>query len=45
MDGKKSIANQEPYVYRARFFGHKFDLSGLLHVGLLLGDTSLTGAA
>jgi hypothetical protein len=22
-------------VYRAQFFGHKFDLSGALHVGLL----------
>ena len=32
-------------VYRARFFGHKFDLSGVLHGGLLPGETRLTRAA
>ena len=32
-------------MYRARFFGHKFDLSGVLHVGLLPGETRLTRAA
>ena len=26
-------------MYRARFFGHKFDLSGVLHVGFLPGET------
>ena len=28
-------------VYRARFFGHKFELSDLLHAGALPGDTRL----
>jgi hypothetical protein len=32
-------------VYRARFFGHKFDLSGVLHVGFLPGETRLARAA
>ena len=32
-------------MYRARFFGHKFDLSGVLHGGLLPGETRLTRAA
>jgi adenylate cyclase len=32
-------------VYRARFFGHKFDLSGELHVGLLPDETRLARAA
>ena len=32
-------------LYRARFFGHKFDLSGVVHGGLLPGETRLTRAA
>jgi hypothetical protein len=32
-------------LYRARFFGHKFDLSGVLHVGFLPGETRLARAA
>ena len=28
-------------LYRARFFGHKFELSDLLHAGALPGDTRL----
>ena len=32
-------------VYRARFFGHKFDLSGVLHVDFLPGETRLARAA
>ena len=32
-------------VYRARFFGHKFDLSDVLHVGLLPGKTGFARAA
>jgi hypothetical protein len=32
-------------VYRARFFGHKFDLSGVLHGGFLPGETRLARAA
>jgi hypothetical protein len=32
-------------VYRARFFGHNFDLSGVLHVGFLPGETRLARAA
>jgi hypothetical protein len=31
-------------VYRTRFFGHKFELSGLLHSGFLLGDTCVVGS-
>src|SRR6476646_2316179 len=33
------------WVYRARFFGHKFDLSGVLHVDFLPGETRLARAA
>ena len=32
-------------LYRARFFGHKFELSSFLHGVLLPGDTRLTRAA
>ena len=32
-------------LYRARFFGHKFDLSDVLHVGLLPGKTGFARAA
>jgi hypothetical protein len=32
-------------LYRARFFGHKFDLSGVLHGGFLPGETRLARAA
>ena len=32
-------------MYRARFFGHKFDLSGVLHVDFLPGETRLARAA
>jgi hypothetical protein len=35
----------EQPVYRARFFGHKFDLSGVLHVDFLPGETRLARAA
>jgi hypothetical protein len=31
-------------VYRARFFGHNFDLSGVLDVGFLPGETRLARA-
>ena len=37
--------SRELGVYRARFFGHKFDLSGVVHGGLLPGETRLTRAA
>lgn len=37
--------NQEQLLYRARFFGHKFDLSGVLHVDFLPGETRLARAA
>ena len=36
---------QRQFVYRARFFGHKFDLSGVLHVDFLPGETRLARAA
>jgi hypothetical protein len=32
-------------VYRTRFFGHKFELSGLLHAGFLPGDTCVVRTA
>jgi hypothetical protein len=32
-------------LYRARFFGHKFDLSGVLHGGFLPDETRLARAA
>jgi tripartite-type tricarboxylate transporter receptor subunit TctC len=32
-------------LYRARFFGHKFELSGLLHAGLLPSETRLARTA
>src|ERR1035437_2235242 len=32
-------------LYRTRFFGHKFDLSGLLHSGFLPGDTCVVRTA
>jgi|ERR1035437_3552860 hypothetical protein len=32
-------------VYRTRFFGHKFELSGLLHSGFLPGDTCVVRTA
>jgi hypothetical protein len=32
-------------LYRARFFGHNFDLSGVLDVGFLPGETRLARAA
>ena len=35
----------ERVLYRARFFGHKFDLSGVLHVDFLPGETRLARAA
>jgi transposase len=35
----------EAFLYRARFFGHKFDLSGVLHVDFLPGETRLARAA
>ncbi len=34
-------ATHQDTVYRARFFGHKFELSELLHAGALPGDTRL----
>ena len=42
-DDRLTLSDQS--VYRARFFGHKFDLSGVLHGGLLPGETRLTRAA
>ena len=41
----KNIPAIETFVYRARFFGHKFDLSGVLHGGFLPGETRLARAA
>ena len=32
-------------VYRTRFIGHKFELSGLLHAGLLPSEPRLARAA
>jgi hypothetical protein len=32
-------------VYRRRFFGHKFELSGLLHRGVLPSETCLARTA
>src|ERR1035437_2691754 len=32
-------------LYRTRFFGHKFELSGLLHSGFLPGDTCVVRTA
>src|ERR1035437_6533714 len=32
-------------MYRTRFFGHKFELSGLLHSGFLPGDTCVVRTA
>src|ERR1019366_5159773 len=32
-------------VYRTRFFGHKFELSGLFHSGFLPGDTCVVRTA
>jgi hypothetical protein len=32
-------------VYRTRFFGHKFELSGLLHAGVLPSEPRLARAA
>ena len=42
---KKPPAKPKLDLYRARFFGHKFDLSGVVHGGLLPGETRLTRAA
>ena len=35
----------EDMVYRTRFFGHKFELSGLLHAGLLPDGAGLARTA
>ena len=35
----------EHFVYRTRFFGHKFELSGLLHAGLLPDGAGLARTA
>ena len=43
--GQAKDAAGEAYVYRTRFFGHKFDLSGVLHVDFLPGETRLARAA
>ena len=42
---RPSILPKLATVYRARFFGHKFDLSGVLHVDFLPGETRLARAA
>ena len=42
---QRKLAAELGIVYRARFFGHKFELSGVLHDGLLPGETRLTRAA
>src|ERR1039458_7254293 len=36
---------KETVLYRTRFFGHKFELSGLLHSGFLPGDTCVVRTA
>jgi hypothetical protein len=36
---------RQHYLYRTRFFGHKFELSGLLHSGFLPGDTCVVRTA
>jgi hypothetical protein len=40
-----SVANLVENVYRTRFFGHKFELSGLLHAGVLPSEPRLARAA
>jgi hypothetical protein len=45
LDGSGRQAWRSGVVYRARFFGHKFDLSGVLHGGFLPGETRLARAA
>jgi Protein of unknown function (DUF4038) len=39
------IPCDEQRLYRTRFFGHKFELSGLLHSGFLPGDTCVVRTA
>ena len=36
--GNIDVDGRAQALYRARFSGHKFDLSGVLHVGLLPGN-------
>jgi len=43
--GLREIMVFQLALYRARFFGHKFDLSGVLHVDFLPGETRLARAA
>src|ERR1035437_4642115 len=40
-----SIKRKGVKLYRTRFFGHKFELSGLLHSGFLPGDTCVVRTA
>ena len=40
-----SITRTICFLYRTRFFGHKFELSGLLHSGFLPGDTCVVRTA
>ena len=41
----EALAYAKEVVYRTRFFGHKFELSGLLHSGFLPGDTCVVRTA
>ena len=45
MSNNYPIDLNKDLLYRARFFGHKFDLSGVLHVDFLPGETRLARAA
>ena len=41
----EALAYAKEVVYRTRFFGHKFELSGLLHAGLLPDGAGLARTA
>jgi hypothetical protein len=43
--GGYKIVRPLQLLYRTRFFGHKFELSGLLHSGFLPGDTCVVRTA
>ena len=45
LHGETAIALHLGHLYRTRFFGHKFDLSGLLDAGLLPDCTGLARTA
>ena len=42
---KRGAWPREQPMYRTRFFGHKFELSGLLHAGLLPDGAGLARTA